>query len=154
MSALKFAGVFAALFVATVAALSLAAAIAVMVTSDARRAFSIGFLIPFAAYSSFHYWSDTSLDFHDEQALPTTSALEPLHDAINSRQYFDQNSGELLVDFESHPAKYADRPVGARDHPNRETFALTAHSLAALVCGILGGAFAVRIRDREQPDEP
>ena len=148
-AALRYGGVLAWLTIGLVAAFALAMGIVVSVANRTRRVFAIGFLFPFIAYGLVHY-----LSAHDEtnlydSKLPTTQLLKSVFQGIETREYYDRNTSEILADYDPDAPQAAGprRSISWRETPERRSFATLGHALMAMMCGLAGGFFALRIRD-------
>jgi hypothetical protein len=151
IAALRYGGTLAWLTIGLIAAFAMAMGIVVSVASRIRRVFAIGFLFPFVAYGLVHYLSD-----HDEtniydSKLPTTQMLKSIFQRIETREYYDRKTGEILAGYDPDAPRVGGtrRSISWHETPERRSFAILGHALMAMTCGIAGGLFALRIRDAE-----
>ena len=147
IGSLRAGGLLAWLTIALISFAVVAMAITLCVATRAKRAFSIGFLIPFVVYGSLHYFSNhDESNIHDSK-LPTTQMLKMLHDAIGTREYYDRDSGERLPSFDPDAPRSVGRRVSWHDIPEKRPFAILGHLLMATLLGVAGGFFALLIRE-------
>ena len=156
IASLRVGGVLATSFLAFASLCFLALSIVALVARDRRRAFAIGFVVPFTLYATIHYMSTwNELDPHDENSLATTQAFRPLFDVFVNQSWTENLTGKELSEFTLNPESVPQPEPGVlyvsqsgtagimTERPDRSTFMLVGHCLLASVAGFVGGKFAV-----------
>lgn len=156
LASMRLGGAVATLALITAGTLVTAQLIVAFVAARQRRAFAVGFLIALFAYMLPHGMSGLdSLDPYSKQALPTTRAFQTLHQNLCSRVWRDYHSKAVIPEDDPRVKQLkinggtvmmtAAGMVTLHETPSRLTFALLAHTAIALVLGVVGGAYALRV---------
>ena len=153
LASLKYGGWMAWVATGLIAVFALAMIIVVCVGNRARRAFATGFLIPFFAYLGIHYFSSKDEGNLYDSNMPTTQMVKAAYDKVRTREYYDRDTGEILVDFDPDETREPGAPrrrVSWNTTPERRSFAILGHACMALIPGLAGGFFALRVRDESE----
>ncbi|GIW55618.1 MAG: hypothetical protein KatS3mg082_2022 [Nitrospiraceae bacterium] len=154
LAGLTAGGWVASFAIALVLVLTTAMAIVALVGQGRWVVFAKGFLIAFLFYAAPHiYVGSSELDPYGK--LPSTRLWGPVYERLVRRQYFDIRTGEPLPYYDptenpaSAPGVFGiSANITARESPDRATFMLLAHAVAAVVFAYCGGKFALWIHDR------
>ena len=142
-AAIKFGGATSSCTVVAIGAFALAMAITLCVTRGRRQAFSIGFLIPFTVYFAIHYFSTRDeTNIHDSN-LPTTQLIKLMHGHVSTLDYYHRKTRERIEEYDPSSSAIPRNLVGFEFVPDKRDFAMLAHSIFALLSGIVGGTFAL-----------
>lgn len=152
-ASMRVGGPLAALTVGTVAVFASALSIVALIDNSGRRAFAIGFLVPFFAYVGTHVLSGgNQLNPFDDSALATTKSFAPIYLALRTAAWVDTATGNVSPDYDpsADPSRHqswgmAPPAVSFVQSPNQETFSLATHSIIVVFLGLIGSNFAMYI---------
>jgi hypothetical protein len=158
-AALRTGGMMASATLVVAALLFMALAILAIVGGGALRAGAIGFVVAGGIYGGLVFYFGAA-ELGQNGSLPTSQALEPLHDAMATFTYTDVMTGKRMNQekasalIEAADAASVPRPLfSVESVPTREEFMSVAHALIGMALGYAGAKFAVAVRRRERTVE-
>ncbi|NND97949.1 MAG: hypothetical protein HKN47_11535 [Pirellulaceae bacterium] len=157
LAAMRMGGAIAQVAIIGIGVFATAQLIVAFVGSGARRAFAIGFLVPFCIYLAVHATSaQGQLDPYSDKAFPTTRSFQVLHRALVDRTWIDYQTEAIVppsdprvVELMRSGGTTMMTPAGMvtlRERPTRSMFALLAHAALASIVGLAGAIYAVYVR--------
>jgi len=157
LASMRIGGPLAAITLVTVAFFAMALLIVALVGRHLRRAFAIGFLVPFLAYAGLHsFTGHDELEPYDNSALPTTRSFQRPYVTLRTIAWIDLATGNEIPDYDPtvDPSLHSEgfnsgAKVNGRETPDRATFSLLAHALIAVSLGLVGAKFALFIHNSD-----
>lgn len=160
LGAMRLGGAIAQAAIVAIGVFASAQLIVAFVGSGARRAFAIGFLVPFCVYVAVHVTSDQDqLDPYSDKAFATTRSFQTLHQAVVDHTWIDYQTGAVVPSDDPRVVKLMRTggtvfmtPAGMvtqLERPTRSMFSLVAHATLASIVGIAGAIYAVYVQTSE-----
>ncbi len=160
LAAMRIGGAIAQAAILAIVVFATDQLIVAFVGSGGRRAFAIGFLVPFCIYVGVHFINtQDQLDPYGEKAFPTTRSFQFLHRAVVEQTWIDYQT-EAIVPASDYRVVELKRSGGTammtsvgmvtlRERPTRAMLALVAHAATALIVGFAGAIDAVYVWDSQ-----
>jgi len=161
LASMRMGGPLAVVALIAVGLLAIALLIVALVGRDNRRAYAIGFLVPFLVYAAIHsFTGHDELEPYDDFALPTTRSFQRPYMTFRTLTWIDLATGKSIPDYDptADPSLHSGGVGGigsapkvtGRETPDRATFSLLAHSLIAVSLAVIGAKFAVLIHNSHE----
>lgn len=167
LAALRIGGLLAMLLQLLGFIFLLAVIINALVGQGNRRVFSIGFLMPCLVYTAILLASGSRELAPYNGEVPTSQLLGYLHQAIVGEAYYDMQ-GNLVKDYDPAvhdlvamgsgglgggmfgSATYPKNAVALVESTDRATYMTIGHGLIAMLCGWIGGKYAVHVAQKSE----
>lgn len=154
---MRTGGAIAQAAIVAIGVFATAQLIVAFVGSGARRAFAIGFIVPFCIYLAVHVTSaQDQLNPYGDNAFPTTRSLQVFHRAVVDRIWIDYHTQAVVPPSDPRVTELIRSggtvmmtPAGMvtlRESPARSMFALVAHAALASIVGFVGAIYAVYVQ--------